>query len=573
MNRKERRARGKIGGAAPLASKPAARGGVPKLEALVFKAVQHHLVKQMGEAETLYRQALAADPACLPASVNLAALLEEANQLDEARQLLVAARKAWPRDATVIFNLGNVLNKLGRKDEAAAFWREALDLDSKMADAAINLADHLIASGLASEAETCLRATLSDAPGDTRILNLLAKALKSQDRPEQALEVLDQALHLAPGDAKLLANRGGILRILERPDESRDCLARAVALAPDYADAYFNLGNILRETGKLDEAVQAYDRLLALKPLDWEARWNRSIALLCQGRLEEGWADYELRWHESNLLRRYPQPLWDGVAPLAGKTVFVWREQGVGDEISFASALPDLIALAGHVVLECSPKLAPLVRRSFPGVTVTSEAPATFDVHLPIGSLFRHFRKRIEDFPKRPAYLHPAPWNGDLGQGMKVGIAWRSTKITRERARHFFPDPLELAPLFLVPGVSFVNLQAKAEADELERVRDRLGIHVATVPGLDLFVDLDGSAALMSKLDLVISNGSVTAILAASLGVPTWMFYVDNVHWDRLGTEGIPWLPAMTLLRRRVGEPWTEAVAEAARRLMSRSNA
>jgi tetratricopeptide (TPR) repeat protein len=542
-------------------------------EALYATALLHHKAGRPQQAEAFYRQALAADPAHGPSLVNLAALLEERSALDEAKELLEQALKAAPGDATAAFNLGNVYQKLGRKGEAAMSWRRALRLDPAMADAAINLADHLIAAEQAQEAEACLRAHLPHAPGDTRLLNMLAKALKTQDRPEEALAILDQALLLAPADAKLLANRGGILRILERPAESWDCLARAVSLAPDYADAYFNLGNILRETGRLAPAVQAYDRLLALKPLDWEARWNRSIALLCQGRLEEGWADYELRWHESLLLRRYPQPLWDGASPLAGKTVFVWREQGVGDEITFASALPDLIAQAGHVILECSPKLAPLMRRSFPGITVTSQPPPCFDLHLPLGSLFHHFRSRIEDFPDRAAYLIPSAWKGDLGPGLKVGIAWRSTKITRERARHFFPDPLELAPVFQVKGVRFINLQARLEEGEIERIREATGVSLAIIPGLDLFDDLDGAAALISKLDLVISNGSVTAILAAALGVPTWMFYVDNVHWDRLGTDGIPWLPAMRLLSRQVGEPWTKAVGEAARKLSSRSNA
>ncbi|MCC7168077.1 MAG: hypothetical protein IT565_10965, partial [Rhodospirillales bacterium] len=153
------------------------------------------------------------------------------------------------------------------------------------------------------------------------------------------------------------------------------------------------------------------------------------------------------------------------------------------------------------------------------------------------------------------------------------GIAWRSTKVTRERARHFFADPLELAPLLTVPGVRFVNLQAKLAPGEIERLQDTLGVTIETVPGLDLFDDLDGTAALMAGLDLVIANGSATAILAGALGVPTGLFYVAHSHWDRLGTDIIPWLPSVTLWTRKMGESWEGALGEAGRPLIARSTA
>jgi len=543
------------------------------LAALQALAELHHKAGRPEKALPLYRQALAADPDFVPARINLAALCEAGGRFIEALDLLERAEVIAPAQPLIPFNRGNVLKKLGRKREAEAAWRQALGLDPGMIDAAINLADLLTQGERPAEAEALLRDALIRAPGEIRLINPLAKAIKEQDRPEAALAILDQALRANPDDAKLLANRGGLLRILERPAEALADLDRALVLSPDWPDAQFNRGAVLRETGRLAEAVAAFDRALARAPDDWEARWNRAIALLAQGRLEEGWADYALRWHESALMRTYPQPLWDGIAPLAGKTVFVWREQGVGDEISFASALPDLIARAGRVILECSPKLMPLMRRSFPAVTITDAAPGAFDLHLPIGDLFRHFRAAIVDFPKRQSYLMAPQKHAIAGPGLKVGIAWRSTKVTRERARHFFADPLELAPLLTVPGVRFVNLQAKLAPGEIERLQDTLGVTIETVPGLDLFDDLDGTAALMAGLDLVIANGSATAILAGALGVPTGLFYVAHSHWDRLGTDIIPWLPSVTLWTRKMGEGWERALGEARRHLIARSTA
>ncbi|MBF0166428.1 MAG: tetratricopeptide repeat protein [Alphaproteobacteria bacterium] len=532
--------------------------------------VAHHKAGSLAKAEDFYRQALAAKADFPPALVNLAALLEETKRLEEACALLERAQILSPSEALIPFNLGNVQKKLGRLDAALQALRQALAIDPGMADAALNLADALIDAGQAQEAESLLRGRSAS---DPRLLHMQSRAVMKQDRPEEALALLDDALLRAPDHAAMLSSRGEVLRLLERPAAALADLQCAVLLNPNHAEAHFNLGNILRETGQLPEAILAYDKALDLSPGDDEIRWNRTIALLCQGRLHEGWEGYELRWHASRHMRSYPQPLWDGVAPLAGKTVFVWREQGVGDEISFASALPDLIGQAGRVILECSAKLAPLMKRSFPGLTLTDAPPESFDFHLPIGSLFRHFRRRIEDFPPQPSYLQAAPASFGLGEGFKVGLAWRSTKSTVERARHFLSDPLTLAPILKVPGVRFINLQARPDKGEIERLRELTGADLTVVSGLDLYDDLDGTASLMKQLDLVIANGSVTAMLAASLGIPTWMFFLEHVHWDALGSDGIPWLPGITLLKRKVGQPWTSAVEEAASALTARSNA
>ncbi|MBF0355330.1 MAG: tetratricopeptide repeat protein [Alphaproteobacteria bacterium] len=556
--------------ALPLFEKAEAlKPGLLGASTLQSMGVAHHKAGRVAKAEDFYRQALATKADFPPALVNLAALLEETERLDEACALLAKAQLHSPSEALIPFNLGNVLKKLGRSEEAMKAWEQALAIDPDMNDAALNLADALVNAGQAQEAESLLRDRLGD---DPRLLHMLSRAVMKQDRPEEALALLDAALPRAPDHAAMRANRGEILRLLERHGEALTDLRQAIAQNPNHPEAHFNLGNILRETGRLPEAVQAYDKALDLSPGDDEIRWNRTIALLCQGRLQEGWNGYELRWHASRHMRSYPQPLWDGVAPLAGKTVFVWREQGVGDEISFASALPDLIGLAGHVILECSAKLAPLMKRSFPGITIADAPPEAFDFHLPIGSLFRHFRRHIEDFPPQPSYLQAAPASFGLGEGFKVGLAWRSTKSTVERARHFLSDPLALAPILKVPGVRFINLQARPDKGEIERLRELTGADLTVVSGLDLYDDLDGTASLMKQLDLVIANGSVTAMLAASLGIPTWMFFLEHVHWDALGSDGIPWLPGITLLKRKVGQPWTSAVEEAASALTARSN-
>jgi hypothetical protein len=246
----------------------------------------------------------------------------------------------------------------------------------------------------------------------------------------------------------------------------------------------------------------------------------------------------------------------------------------------FSSCYADLIARAGHVIIECDPRLVGLFARSFPTATVRAAggAPDDFDVHVAAGSLPLHLRRALADFPARPGWLVPDPGRvaslrariAALGPGPVVGIAWRSGLITPERAG-LYTQLADWGPVFAAPGVRFVNLQYDDCAAELAAAGARFGVTVHRWPDLDLRNDLEGAAALTASLDLVLTAGTSVAEMAGALGVPVWRFGACG-EWTALGAAVRPWYPSMRSFTPAPGEGMAGVLARMGRELARRSD-
>jgi hypothetical protein len=349
----------------------------------------------------------------------------------------------------------------------------------------------------------------------------------------------------------------------------------ALRLRPHYPEAHNNLGTVWQAQGDLAAAAAAFETALALQADYAEAQWNRALLWLTQGQLARGWPAYEWRWRAQNW------PVWSSLMPqwagesLAGRRLLIRAEQGIGDELLFASCLLAVIAQAGHVVLECDKRLAALFGRSFPTATVRGCRHAStydwlagvppLDVHLPIGSLPRYLRGTLGSFPPQVGYLQADStrqgwWQqrlAALGPGLKVGLAWRSLRL-----RHGQPTYTRLeqwAPILTLPGIHWVNLQYDDCTDELQMVYTRWGVQIQTWAELDLFQDIDEAASLITVLDLVIAPETMVAALAGGLGQHVWRLSRYTSAWDTLGTEVSPWFPSMRLYRQPRPGDWTGA--------------
>lgn len=334
------------------------------------------------------------------------------------------------------------------------------------------------------------------------------------------------------------------------------CYRRALALVPDAAIVHSNLGNALVRNLDFAEAETAYRRALELAPDDAEIRHNYSMHLLRTGRLADGWRMHRARLDRAGRMPPIDGPLWDG-GDLAGKTIAVWSEQGIGDELMFGTCMPDLIARAGHVIWEVSSKIAPLCRRTFPQASVIArgdgvEGAATtaarfpwragagaIDVWTGSGLLPGFFRPDQESFAGSGGYLKADPvrrreaasWMAGLPRP-RVGFCWRSGQVTARRGLTYAPSEA-MATVALGTGIAPVLLQHGAVEQELEAF-GQAGEPIAEMPGLDLFDDLEGVAGLIAELDLVISAGTSIAELAGALGVPVWRFGPQS-DWTLLG--------------------------------------
>lgn len=573
------------------------------------RAAAHQKMGMRDEAEADLRVAIALAPCDAEAQGQLGSLLLQSGRPGEALDFCREAARLAPDQAALHGNLGlarvaagqdglSALHRVVALEPAmAGGWnalasvlpptraeeaaRRALSIAPGYADALCNRGVALLALGRVDEAVACLNAGSKQNPDDPRTLANLALALEAAGDGNRAGLVWWRILLLQPGAAEGFAGLADLRQKQRRFDAAAKAWRRAIVLAPQRADWTYNLGNALHAGGRAAEADTAYRRAAELDPALTLATFNRGYAALARGDLAAGWLGLEARFASGQAKpdRRLRIPAWDG-GDLGGKTVLVWREQGVGDELMHASCYGDLIARAGRVIVECEPRLVDLFARSFPDAMVRRETedPGDADVQVAAGSLPRILRTRLADFPNRPAWLVPntlrgaafREWLGRLagpsssGTGeaqLTVGICWRSRLVTGGRAANY--TALEQwAPVFAVPGICLVNLQYDECEGELAAAEARFGIRIVRPP-VDLLNDLDGAAALTSKLDLVISAGTSVAEMAGALGVPVWRLSAAG-EWTALGTRCRPWFPAMRLITPSPGGTMADALAAVA---------
>jgi hypothetical protein len=400
----------------------------------------------------------------------------------------------------------------------------------------------------------------------------------------EAESVYQQLLQADPNQPVALRLLGTIAHQLGNSDAAVDLITKAVAINPDDAEAHSNLGLALRELGQLDAAVASCRRALAIIPDLAPAHFVMSVALLMQGKLQEGWQEYEwgLKVEQGKRAPNLPAKIWTG-SPLQGKSIIVCGEQGVGDEIMFASCIDDLLERSpDRLLLDCDLRLEALFARSFPGVLVRGRAKgmdiswpskqALPDYALPIGSLPKFFRNRVEDFPERQAYLTPHPqlvekWMGRLSSlksGLKIGISWRGGTEPNEikRASIALPEWRSLLSM----DASFINLQYGDVAEDIAAIDDLL-LH--DWPDNDPLADLDNQAALISCLDLVVTIDNATVHLAGALGVRTWalLAQVPDWRWPEAFGDCPPLYRSVRLFRQKRRFEWGDVMERVAQSL------
>ncbi len=495
-----------------------------------------------------------------------------------------------PGNADAWLELGNVLYLQGDAGRAETCYRRALALAPEWPAARLNLGRVLRESGRNDEAIVHLRRAWAGEPGREGALRQLVGALLEADHLERALAVARAQAGRTPQDFEAQLLLGFVHAKRHEPLAALECYERARRIRPEDAEVYDLRASALLELGRLDEALADFDRALALRPDFPLARFHRALARLLVGDFARGWEDYELR-RSSGDFAPHPAsaPAWDGSA-LAGRTILVRREQGLGDEIMFASMLPEIVAAAGACILECEPRLRGLFARSFPRATVFAALPdrglpppiarLRADVEVAAGSLGRFLRRHRSDFPRHGGYLAADParvaaWRerlAALGPGLKVGISWTGGLRRTRRALRSIPLA-ELAPVLEVPGVRFVSVQyTEGAADEAAAFAARHGVPIAHWP--EAIADYDETAALVVALDLVLSVCTSVVHLAGALGRPAWVMVPVGPEW-RYGfrDDAMVWYPSVRLFRQRAYRDWQPVIAEVAAALSALASA
>ena len=325
----------------------------------------------------------------------------------------------------------------------------------------------------------------------------------------------------------------------------------ALARKPDYPAALGNLADLLADDGEIGEALALYGCVLKREPQNAQARLNRAVLHLLRGDLKEGWRDYAARLDLADKApsRDHRLPRWTG-ASLRKTRLLVMAEQGVGDQLMFASLIQELAARAsregGSIVLECEPRLVPLFARSFPDATVRpcrmetrdGRTSARYDwlrgegganAAIELGSLPRFLRSDLSRFPVPHRYLtadadEARSWREKFGaRGPLIGVCWRSGKTGGARTLQYAPLAAWADFLRHLPG-TIVCTQYDATAAEIAELQTRSGREICVPEGLDQKNELDRACAMFSALDCVVSAPTAVSWLAAGAGVPTFRF-------------------------------------------------
>ncbi len=483
------------------------------------------------------------------------------NRHFEAIECFEKALARSPNDIRVLFALGNTASALGMAKPAEEFFRQVLTLEPHRVEAAVNLANLLRTQGQFDAAEALLAPALARAPLAPELWLTLGSVCREQGRNAQAARHFREAL----------------------------------ALKPDYPLALGNLADCLADDGEIKEALSLYDRAIARDPDNAQARLNRAVLHLLTGNLAEGWRDYAARQAVPGKVPAAHRvfPAWQG-GPLRNQTLLVRTEQGVGDQVMFASVIPELCARAeqeaGRLILECDGRLAPLFARSFPGGMVRASrielrggvAVARYDgldeegrvtAAVLQGSLPEILRSDITRFPVPHHYLRPdesevQQWRNEFrsaGPGPYLGVCWRSGAKGGGRAIQYAPLEAWAAFIPTVPG-TIVAAQYDATAEEISELAARSGRDILVPRALDQKNELDRTCAMLAALDAMVSAPTAVSWLAAASGVPTFKILYDT-SWSGFGLRYEPFAPAAALMMPKMRGDWSDAFGQAASRI------
>jgi tetratricopeptide (TPR) repeat protein len=493
------------------------------------------------------------------------------NRLDEAGQELASLLAAEPDNGEALQGLGYIAARQGRHGEAA----ELLERAASTLPPALELSHH---AGIVNQRagryeqarrhlETCLRLAPAHLPSHVA----LAEVQIAQGQHAAALATVEKTLALAPEAAALHYNRGSILGALGRYEDELAAYRRAIARKPDFTDAHVNLGAALRDLRRFDEALAAFRKAIAIDPDHAGARTNRAQTNLLLGEFEHGWREYEWRWRDGRQNHGYAARPWLGANSIAGKTLLVHAEQGLGDTLQFVRYAKLVSGLGATVILRVQDSLLELLRGT-PGMPQTigeTQALPPYDHHIPLLSLPHALYRAHPGIPRAPSYLQADPariarwaaWLEERGAGkrLKVGLAWSGSRAHLDD--HNRSAPLSAWQPLLAQDALFVSLQKDVRASDGECLASQVqaGRLFDAGPDLGSFAD---TAGLVANLDLVISVDTSVAHLAGALGTPVWIAlpYTPDWRWQ-LERADSPWYPGARLFRQARRGVWDEAVA------------
>lgn len=568
-----------------------------------FIALQQN---QLPQALADLQQSLCINPKQAFSQKMVGIVLGAMGRLDESMAAFAEALTLDAKDPETYFNRANFRFQAGLAQEALADLDAAIKLRGSYLEARSNRANLLIHHGDFVRAEKDLAYLTDKVKNNPDLWVALGLVRHKLGKHKEALQCNERALKLNPQHPDALMNNSSItfdtqdlvpavewaekaIQVTPNRAEAHYSLAKALAelaqferalatyhqavmLNPNYAEAFMGRGLVNAALRNVEAAVADYDRAIELKQDYEDAIFNKSYMQLEQHNFVEGWLGYEHRLgfekFKDSLLPGIP--VWHGEA-LTGK-LLVRGEQGLGDQIIFASVLPELLKQVPNVCLQLEPRLVPLFQRSFPGVEVMSKdkkPPADVVAQICVGSLPQYFRQDAASFAgatvpflkadaeKTAAFRKALAPNGER----IIGLNWRSfrNKYANEKSL----DLMDLAPFFRLPGCTVVNLQYGDVKDEV-RAAEAAGLYFNKAVTIDLTKDIDGIASLVDACDLLVSASNTTVHIAGALNKPVMLMLPYRTgklwYWSEARGDGSLWYPSIKTFHQSAQGDWAGTI-------------
>ena len=445
--------------------------------------------------------------------------------------------------------------------------------------------------GLNELAEKFFIFFLRKCPGHGEAINNLASVMREANRLDEAVDLLKSAIEHDQTDCQLWNALGTVINAKGDVETAAIFYREALKFDPDHVHALYNLGNAMGVMGNAREGVNYLLRALPMfvDPANIHTcKLSIAFSYLHLGDYEQGWAWYAARDSDDTIDKLHyvcHKPRWNKSIPLAGKRIFVTAEQGLGDEVMYATTLPDVlrdIGPDGKLGIGVEQRLVPVFEKAFPTAVVVAHQTgkhqnrnvrifpgitdwSEWDNWATMGDFLATYRPTPESFPAHNAFFKPDPervayWKAILNgvnEKPKVGLLWKSLIQHSRRDRYYSPFE-QWQDILHIDGIQFVNLQYGDTTEEMAEAK-AAGLDIWTPPGIDLKNDLDDLSALCVALDCILGPCNATSNIAGAAGTRIWILGSPNA-WNCLGTDHLPWYPTSRVFEAETLIDWSGAL-------------
>ena len=515
------------------------------------------------------------------------------NDLDSAIKNLMLALNIEPQNYLLLNELGTCYAKLERFELALNYHNKAVSINDKNATILTNIGIDLLQLDRLNEAIQFFQFAIEEDDKYYPAYNGLTAAYHNSGDINNLYQVSIKGISLFPEKCDFHLNLGIALIYLDKLQEALYCFDTALILKPNLFSAQINQAVAYSKMGDYSAAVNLYENIISKtdhknSSIINSVKFNLSFQYLTQGNLSKGWDYYEYGFEKSIPFnqrrkpnRKFKSPTWDGEFSSA-KTLMIWREQGLGDELLFLSMVPDLINQFKTLIIECDPRLIDTLKASYPKAIVRESISLEiedYDCQISIGSLCKFLRNNIESFGNGRSWLIPPKYEDNiLNDFIKksvnktlIGICWRSGLLNHQRNNNYIPLN-EWDEIFKIPNAEFVNLQYGECENELIEAEQKFNIKIARWPHIDLKNNLNLVFNLINSLDFVVSAATAVSAMSYSIGKTTLVFQPRS-NWTNLGTNYSPWSKDMHQFKPKNNQDIATTLIDISQYIVSMKNA